>query len=146
MGTIYETAAQTAKKVRAALKAAFPEIRFSVRSKTYSGGSSIHVSWTDGPMSDQVEKVARVFKGATFDGMTDYKETHGYTDPTTGQHCKGADFIFCERELSDAKKAERVQRIRDHFTEDAAAKIIGSPDQWYWEGKLEARALGLEVL
>jgi len=47
--TVYVSVAETAKLVRAALKAAFPGITFSVRSKSYSMGASISVRWTDGP-------------------------------------------------------------------------------------------------
>lgn len=41
----YFSAADTAKLVRAALKRSFPGTRFFVRSKTYSAGASIDVSW-----------------------------------------------------------------------------------------------------
>jgi len=41
----YSSAADTAKLVRAALKRSLPATRFSVRSKTYSAGASIDVSW-----------------------------------------------------------------------------------------------------
>ena len=44
----YLTTAETAKLVRERLKAEFPGVRFSVRSQSYSGGSSIHVGWLDG--------------------------------------------------------------------------------------------------
>lgn len=47
----YLSAADTAKLVRVALKRSFPGTRFSVRSKTYSGGASIDVSWMDPPAS-----------------------------------------------------------------------------------------------
>ena len=39
----------TAKLIRATLKAKFPGIKFSVRSSRYAGGSSIDVRWNDGP-------------------------------------------------------------------------------------------------
>jgi len=45
----YESTADTAKRVRKALKHYFPAVKFSVHSKVYSGGSSIDVRWTDGP-------------------------------------------------------------------------------------------------
>ena len=48
--TIYLRCAETAKLLlRAALKEAFPEVAFSVRSRTYAGGASIDVTWRDGP-------------------------------------------------------------------------------------------------
>jgi hypothetical protein len=41
----YITAAETARLVRAKLARTFPSVRFSVRTKTYSGGASINVSY-----------------------------------------------------------------------------------------------------
>lgn len=96
----YLSCAETAKLVRQALKEAFPGVKFSVRSSVYSGGASIQVGWTDGPNSNQVEAVAKVFEGAYFDGMIDYK---GSTKALyKGEIVRfGADFIFCNRNTSD---------------------------------------------
>jgi len=71
--TVYVSVAETAKLVRAALKAAFPGITFSVRSKSYSMGASISVRWTDGPTEKDVERITGEYRGATFDGMIDLK-------------------------------------------------------------------------
>src|SRR5438105_5067216 len=68
--------ADTAKLVRAALGETFKGTRFSVRSSTYSGGASIDVRWTDGPTGEQVDAVAQLYAGATFDGMIDLKSYH----------------------------------------------------------------------
>ena len=65
--------AETAPFVRKALAVAFPGIKFSVRSETYSGGASITVSWTDGPRTPEVEAITRRLEGADFDGMIDLK-------------------------------------------------------------------------
>lgn len=43
MATKYLSCAETAKLIRQALKEAFPDMKFGVRSKTYSGGASIDV-------------------------------------------------------------------------------------------------------
>ncbi len=100
MTTNYQTCAETAKLVRKALKEAFLGFKFSVRSHTYSMGASIYVRWDDGPITKEVEAVARVFAGATFDGMTDYKGgvVHEFDGRTV--HF-GADFIFCNRDVTD---------------------------------------------
>jgi hypothetical protein len=95
----YLTCAETAKEVRKALKAAFPGIKFSVRSNNYSGGASIDVKWFDGPTSKAVDKVANKFAGATFDGMIDLKSYHD--SELNGEPVRfGADFIFTKRALS----------------------------------------------
>jgi hypothetical protein len=92
----YITVAETAKLVRADLAKAFPGIKFSVRSKSYSGGASIDIHYTDGPTSQEVDRVAQRFSGATFDGMTDYKG--GKEHEFNGEKVHfGADFIFVRR-------------------------------------------------
>lgn len=112
MATKYFTCAETAKMVRTALKEAFPDIKFSVRSSVYRGGASIRVGYIDGPNANQVEAVAKVFEGAYFDGMQDYKGScYSMVDGVSVKF--GADFIFVEREYSQAlinKACAAVQR------------------------------------
>lgn len=94
------TTAETAAALRSTLKTAFPGTKFSVTSKTYSGGSSINVRWTDGASFVAVHAVADRFAGATFDGMTDMKS---YKRPMVlaGEAVlMGADYVFCDRSTS----------------------------------------------
>jgi len=110
MATKYFTAAETAKLIRTALKEAFPAIKFTVRSSSYSGGASVRIGWTDGPTAAQVESVIAPFEGAYFDGSIDYKgSVFAMMD---GQRVKfGADFIFCERSYSDRMVAGVLARV-----------------------------------
>lgn len=103
-----------AKLIRPALKEAFPGTKFSVRCER---GSSIRITWTDGPTRSQVEMVAKKFEGATFDGMQDLREYH--TSVFNGEEVRfGSDFIFCER----------------GFTEEFLAGVAASEiNRWYWE-------------
>ena len=100
----YLSCAETAKLLRQTLKAEFPGTKFSVRSKTYAGGASIRVGWTDGPTRHQVESVTSLYSGATFDGMIDLKSYHDsiLVDENGAPQVVsfGADFIFAKRELS----------------------------------------------
>jgi hypothetical protein len=73
MNTQYLSCADTAKLVRAALKRAFPGVKFSVRSSTYAGGASMDVGWTDGPAAAAVDAVIQPYSGAAFDGSIDLK-------------------------------------------------------------------------
>lgn len=50
-------AADRAKYVRTELKAMFPSVKFSVKSQTYSLGSNVTVSWTNGPTEESVQNV-----------------------------------------------------------------------------------------
>lgn len=69
----YLSAAETAKIIRGRLTAQFPGIKFYVRSETYSGGASIHITWIDGPSTKAVDRVVKPYEGANFDGMIDLK-------------------------------------------------------------------------
>lgn len=91
---------ETAKLVRHALKQAFPNTTFSVRSHSYSGGSSIRVNWTDGPTWKQVNPILDAFEGSGFDGMQDLKY---YLPPAelNGQSLEfGVDFVLGQRNES----------------------------------------------
>lgn len=96
--TQYISCADTAKLVRAALKAAFPGIKFSVAQG--SSRSSLNVRWTDGPTPEQVEKITNQFEGASFDGMQDL-ETSIKRVVNGVEVYYGAKYIFTDRKLSD---------------------------------------------
>jgi len=155
MGDVhYLTCPETAKLVRTALRESFPGVKFSVRAKTYSGGASISVWWTEGPMRADVEAVARQFEGADFDGMIDLKSSRqhwltsdgrvrlAYREGTTGSRGViepmvdepipgaqrvhfGADFIFCTRILSN----ELRQTIQDKIAA-ATGKPYGDYERY----------------
>jgi hypothetical protein len=127
----YISTTDTAKLIREQLKKKFPKVKFGVRSSIYSGGSSIRVSWTDGPKTKEVEAVTGPFAGSGFDGMIDLKYSveswllpdgsvsFGRSEGTGGSHgsCPGfenpapvegaklvrfsADHVFCSREYSE---------------------------------------------
>lgn len=130
----YIPAAATAKLLRQALKESFPGVKFSVRSKSYSGGGSINVNWTDGPNSAQVKSITDLFEGAYFDGMIDYKGSRFHKLDGEPVHF-GANFIFTNRECSDAAveraigylKAKYPGNFRDM---DITAAAYRNGDYW----------------
>ena len=63
--------AAAAKLIRKDLKAAFPGVKFSVTSSRFSMGSSVSVSYTNGPLRANVEAIVEAYGGKGFDGMTD---------------------------------------------------------------------------
>lgn len=97
--TRYISLADTNKAIRAALKDKFPGVKFSVRGKSYSGGASTSIYWTNGPTSRQVNEVVSHFEGATFDGMIDLKSTRYAMENGERVHY-GADYIFTHREVT----------------------------------------------
>lgn len=89
-----------AANIRRELKRAFPGVRFSVRSKSFSGGDSIDVYWTDGPLSSEVDEIARKYQEGSFDGMTD---SYNYNrDNVFPDIFGGAKYVFCNRRESPA--------------------------------------------
>lgn len=63
--------AEVSKMLKRRLQREFPDVRFSVRSESYSMGSSIDIRWTDGPTRAQVDAIAGQYKSRGFDGMID---------------------------------------------------------------------------
>lgn len=102
---------ETAKLIREALKAAFPKTKFSVRSKSYSGGSSITAHWTDGPTSAQVKPILEVFEGASFDGMIDLKSYNAPSEWNGQRVTFGVDFVFGSRDNSVAALREAADWV-----------------------------------
>ena len=66
-GVAYLAAKDVAVLVRAALKKAFPKVKFSVRSDY----SAIDVFWTDGPRCREVSEIIGQFSFGGFDGSID---------------------------------------------------------------------------
>lgn len=132
--TRYLTVAETAKLIRQALAKHFPGSKFSVRSRSYSGGASIDVSWDDGERAAVVEAIVKGFEGTSFDGMNDlatgqdswilpngdadlaYRpESYGGSIPgfvSDAPHPNaelvhfGANYVFCNRHISNFEERE----------------------------------------
>ena len=106
---------EVAKIVRAMLKRTFPEVKFSVRSSRYSGGSSIDVNWTDGPMTSEVKQVVSYFDGAEFDGMIDLKSYKGDKEWRGETVRFGVDFIQPHRDYSRGMLEDAVAKVAKDF-------------------------------
>ena len=99
--TRHISATDTTKLIRAALKEAYPETRFSVRTDHGRTSAAARITWTDGPVQDDVEKIVKPFESSTFDAMADIKGVRdGNLDGETV--CFGTDHVFCDREQSEA--------------------------------------------
>lgn len=126
----YITLTETAKMIRETLKVAFPRTKFSVRSKSYSGGCSITAHWTDGPTSKQMAAILNRFEGKGFDGMTDCSYYCGKRT-YKGQPIEfcGA-YIFGSRTISDAVQQKVADTIR--YECGVSADFNGSvPFAWH---------------
>lgn len=122
----YISIPDTAKLIRQALKEAFAGVKFSVTSKTYSGGGSIRVCWTDGPNDRLVETVTKTFQGAYFDSGVDYK---GAVHHMMGSERVrfAADYVFLIRSNSDAAIGRAIERFSRKFAGNLSRDGIEVP-------------------
>lgn len=112
--TVYLDAAELAAIIRRDLKAAFAGVKFSVTSSRYSGGSSVRVRWTDGPLAADVEATIGQYKAEGFDGMTDSRTNSGPVLLADGRLARIHSFIFCNRSTSPALEARVAAWIDRH--------------------------------
>lgn len=75
------TQAQAASQIRKKLKKAYPNTKWSVTSDSFAGGTSVDVSWEDGPTRSEVEKITSPYQYGEFNGMIDmYENTNRRKD------------------------------------------------------------------
>jgi hypothetical protein len=87
--------AQCAKDLVSELRRNFPaSVKFSGKSKSYSGGNSVNISWEMGPTTKQVERYANKYQQGDFDGMTD---CYNYRRDHRTQY--SAKYVFCNRHI-----------------------------------------------
>jgi hypothetical protein len=122
----YLSCAETAKLVRQSLKEAFPDVKFSVKSHTYSMGASIDVRWLDGPNEQQVESVVGRFEASYFDGSIDYKGAIYHM--MDGKQIRfGADSVRCGRENSDSAVQRAIDRVFRRLSANFADARFNKP-------------------
>jgi hypothetical protein len=102
------SATEVAVIIRGQLRRAFPGQKFSVRSKSFAGGSSVDIYWTDGPLTEQVEAVVKRWERKGFDGMTD--STY-YRDPIEwqGERVMAYCWVMAQRTWSLEHTRERYE-------------------------------------
>lgn len=106
---VYLGCVLASKNIRRELKKAFPGVKFSVRSKSYSGGDDIRIEWTDGPTLKAVQEITDKYEQGSFDGMTDmykYDRRNVWTEVFGGTK-----YLFTNREYSDS----HIQKALDNF-------------------------------
>ena len=109
-------AAQAAKLMRVELKKAFPNTKFSVRSRNFAGGDSVDVGWINGPTRDAVQEIIAKYQYGHFDGMIDLYE---YSNNIEG--LPQAKFVHGQREISDdVYEATKAQVAKEFGIKNAA--------------------------
>lgn len=73
--------AGSAAAIKAELQTAFPGVKFSVKSDSYSMGDSVHIGWEDGPTCKQVDELTCKYQYGSFNSMEDmYEHTNSRED------------------------------------------------------------------
>jgi hypothetical protein len=147
----YLSCAETARLIRAALKQAFPEVKFSVRSSTYANGASIRIGYNSGRLwAKDVKAITDQYAGGRFDSSIDmafnvehflnpdgsadiayspgstgsgggYASAHGDARPGAIRVSFGADYVFVTNDF----RHNACQRCTDNGRDYAC--------QCYWE-------------
>ena len=129
--TTHLSPVEAAKRIRTALKAAFPGVKFSVRAESFSQGHAVQVTYTDGPALPQVEAIAEHYGSRSFNGADDSTtfipgEDLMLTSEGLVQRCYGG-FIHVQRNLSDAA------RYAIGFNPDLPTWHDSQPWPWMYE-------------
>ncbi len=127
--------AQAAKQIRQILKKAYPTIKFSVRSRNFSMGDAVDISWKLGPVTDEIDTLVRKFQYGDFNGMEDIYECTNSRDDIPQ-----AKYIHCQREYKTQEEIEnsklknrdpnyqdlyRLERTFHHVVAKDLCKLIG---------------------
>lgn len=118
------TQAEVAKLIRKELKEKFPEIKFNVRSRSFSGGDDVNIDYTNGVPADEIRKITNKYQAGSFDGMTDmYNYDYDKTGPTSK-------YIFVNRHISEDVWEKTKKEIADRYD------IKDINDENLWQKKL----------
>jgi len=101
--------AAAAAAIKTELSTIYPHIKFSVKSESFSMGDSVHVNWTDGPASDEVDNIIKKYQYGHFDGMADmYESSNRRDDIPQSKYVSGSRSISPELEAILLPEAEKI--------------------------------------
>lgn len=72
--------AGAAAAIKEELTKAFPGIKFSCKSDSFSMGDSVHISWTDGATAAEIQAISGKYQYGHFNGMEDIYENTNHRD------------------------------------------------------------------
>lgn len=115
--------AGAAAAIKAELKEIYPAIKFSVTSDSFSMGDSVHVKWTDGPTSDEVDNIIKKYQYGHFDGMTDM-----YESSNRREDIPQSKYVSSSRSISDELEAILLPDAERLFTPDHYSHVRNATD------------------
>jgi hypothetical protein len=116
-----------AKNIRTELARAFPGVKFSVKSRRFSGGDAIDVKWTDGPMSAQVDEIINRYSAGSFDGMVDL---YTYDSSAWGDAFGSAKYVHSVRDYSDAAIESAIRTVFAKYAGNLSGINKPSTESW----------------
>lgn len=115
--------AGAAAAIKAELKAAFPGIKFSVTSDSFSMGDSVHITWTDGPTSEEVKAISGKYQYGHFNGMEDiYENTNSRDDIPQSK------YVSESRSISDELETILLPDAEKYFVSDRYSSVHTAKD------------------
>lgn len=113
-----------AKNIRIELGLAFPGIKFSIKSRRFSMGDAIDVSWVDGPTSKQVDEIIDRYSAGSFNGMDDsYTYSRDFWIKAFGD----AKYVHSRRDMSDAAIGRAIRLVASKYAANLAELGLPNP-------------------
>lgn len=119
--------ALAAKMVRQELKQKFKGIKFKVTSENYSMGSSLNISWIDGPTEKEVDTIVQKYQYGSVNPMEDTYDMDNVKD------FPQAKYVFTRREYSndvlmqafnDLKRTDKAYETCNELQDNLDCDII----------------------
>ena len=104
--------AMASSLIKKELRKAFPKTKFSVRSDNFANGSSVDISWTDGPTTNQVDKISKKYQYGHFDGMIDM-----YEYSNNREDIPQAKWVQTSRDLSNEMRLQASKIAKNHYAD-----------------------------
>lgn len=123
-----------AKNIKIELGLAFPGVKFSIKSRRFSMGDAIDVSWIDGPQSKQVDEIINRYSAGSFNGMEDLYE---YSRNAWIEAFGDAKYVHSRRDMSDAAIGRAIRLLRSKFGAEAVGDDVTV--EAYRKGELRRR-------
>jgi len=115
-------AAKTAKAIKTELKNNYPLTKFIVRSKTFAGGDSVSIDWTDGPTDSEVNKLINKYQFGNFDSSTDM-----YNYDNCKDDIPQVKYVLTSRNMSESIGRKLVDEIKNYYV---GCENISFDKQW----------------
>lgn len=104
------SSANCATAIREELKKEFAGVKFKVTSQNYSGGDSVHITWSDGPTVDSVDSITNKYQYGSFDSMNDM-----YEYSNTREDIPQTKYVQTRREISEEINNTLFEALRLHL-------------------------------